>query len=93
MTCAYLLELIISLKKKQVQQSFLHLQHTRHQLSVDGAGLRGLIVDSVNSSNDYFAYSCIPRSETMLHQKTMSIADQSHLQQQTIETNCKTEPY
>jgi hypothetical protein len=37
-------------------------------------------------------YLCIPASKTMLHQKRMSIVDQSHLQQQTVETNCKNEP-
>jgi hypothetical protein len=31
--------------------------------SVDGVGLRALAVDSVNSSNDYFAYLCVPESE------------------------------
>jgi hypothetical protein len=78
------------LRKIQVQES-LHLQHTRHQLSLDGTGLCGLDVNSVNSSGDYFAYLCIPASETTLHQKRMSIADCSHLQQQTEETNCKNE--
>jgi hypothetical protein len=34
-----------------------------------GAGLRGLDVDSVNSSSDYFAYVCIPAIEATLHQK------------------------
>jgi hypothetical protein len=42
-------------KKTQVQQSFLHTHHTRHELSLDGAELRGFDVDSVNSSSDYFA--------------------------------------
>jgi hypothetical protein len=65
----------------------LHLQHTKHQLLLDGAGFHGLDVDSVNASSDYFAYLCIPASEIMLHQERMSIADQSHLQQHTIETN------
>jgi hypothetical protein len=49
---------LIVLLKSQVQQSFLHLQHTRHQLSLDGAGLLVLDVDSVNSSSDYFANLC-----------------------------------
>jgi hypothetical protein len=35
---------------------------------MDGAGHRGLDVDSVNSSSDYFAYLCIAGSETTLHQ-------------------------
>jgi hypothetical protein len=52
MRCTHLSQLIISLKT-QVQQSFLHLQHTRHQLSLDGAGLHGLDVGSVNYSSDY----------------------------------------
>jgi hypothetical protein len=50
------------------------------QVSLDGARLRGLDVDSVKSMSDYFTYLCIPASETMLHQKRMSVADQSHLQ-------------
>jgi hypothetical protein len=68
----------LSQLKTQVQQVFLHLQHTRHQLSLDGAGLPGLDVDSVNSNSDYFVYLCIPASETMLHQRRMSIADRSY---------------
>jgi hypothetical protein len=54
---------------------------------------RGLDVDSVNSSSDYFAYLCISASETKFRQKRMSIVAQSHLQQQNVETTCKTEPY
>jgi chitinase len=42
---------------------------------MDEAGLDGLDVDLVNSSSDYFATSCIPSSETTLHQKKMSIAN------------------
>jgi hypothetical protein len=53
----------------QAQQCSLHLQHNRHQLSLDGAGLNGLDVDSVNSSSDYFAYLCILPNNTTLHQK------------------------
>jgi hypothetical protein len=68
MTCTYLSQLIVSLEK-QVKQSFLHLKQTRHQLSLDGVGLRVLDVNSVNSSSDYFVYLCIPGSESMLHQK------------------------
>jgi hypothetical protein len=68
MTWTYLSQLIISLKT-QIQQSLLHLLHTRHQLSLDGAGLRGVDADSVNYSSDYFAYLCIPASESTLHQK------------------------
>jgi hypothetical protein len=75
MTCAYLSQLIVSLKKTQVQQSSLHLKHAIHQLSLDGVGLRGLDVDSVNSTGVYFTYLCIPASETTLHQRRMSIAD------------------
>jgi hypothetical protein len=63
--------------KTQVQQSFLHLQHIRHQLSLDGAGFHGLDMDSLNSISDYFAYLYIPASETTLHQKRMSIADRT----------------
>jgi hypothetical protein len=58
----------------------LALKHTRGQLLLDGAGLNGLDVDSVNTRNDYFAYLSIPASEVMLHQKTVSIVDRSHLQ-------------
>jgi hypothetical protein len=46
-TRRYLSQLIISLKKGPT--ILLALQHNRHQLSLDGAGLRGLDVDSVNS--------------------------------------------
>jgi hypothetical protein len=46
----------------------ISLALTAHQtLSLDGARLHGLGVDSINSSNDYFAYLCIPASETTLH--------------------------
>jgi hypothetical protein len=45
----------------------MHLQHTRHQLSLDGAGLRALDVGSVKTGSDYVAYLCIPASETALH--------------------------
>jgi hypothetical protein len=86
MTGIYLSQLIILLKKKkQVQQSFLHLQHTRHQFSLNGAGLRGLDVDCVKSSSDYFAYLCIPSSETTLHWKRMSHSTTD------LETNYKNE--
>jgi hypothetical protein len=30
-------------------KTFLHIKHARYQLSLDGAGFRGLDVDSVNS--------------------------------------------
>jgi hypothetical protein len=67
--------------KKTGSTNFLALTITPfHQRSLDGAGLCGLDVDSVNSSSGYFAYLCMPASETMLHQKRMSIADRSHLQ-------------
>jgi hypothetical protein len=36
----------------------------------------------VNSSSDYFVYLYIPASETMLHQKRMSVADWSHVRRQ-----------
>jgi hypothetical protein len=68
------LQLIVSLKNTGTT-ILLALQHTRHQLSLDGAGLCGLDVDSVNSSRDYFVYLCIPANETTLHQKRMSIVD------------------
>jgi hypothetical protein len=59
---------------------------------VDGAGLRGLDVESFNSSTNYFAYLCIPASETTLYQKRMIVVDQCHLQRQAVETSCKNEP-
>jgi hypothetical protein len=59
---------------------------------MDEAGLCGLDVNSVNSSSNYFAYFCIPANKTLLHQKRMSTVDRSHLQQQTVENNCKNEP-
>jgi hypothetical protein len=59
-------------KHRYNNPSFLHLQSTRHQLPLDGAGLHGLVVDSVNSSSNYFAYLCFPASETTLHHKRMS---------------------
>jgi hypothetical protein len=68
MTCTYFSQLIVSLKP-QVQHSFLHLEHTRHQLSLDGAGLCRLDVDSENSSSNYFVYLCIPAREPMLLRK------------------------
>jgi hypothetical protein len=46
---------------------------------LDEAGRRGLDVHYVNSSGDYFAYLCIPASETTLHQEKMSIADRYRL--------------
>jgi hypothetical protein len=91
MTCTYLSQLIVSLKSTG-PTILLALTAHENQLSLDGAGVRGLDVDSMNTSNDYFAYLCIPASETTLHQKTMSIVDPSHLRRQTAETNCKNEP-
>jgi hypothetical protein len=78
--------------KTQVQQS-LDLQHTRHKLLLDRAGLRGLDVDSVSSTSDYFACFCIPASETTLQQERMSVAHGSQLRRQTVETSCKSEPW
>jgi hypothetical protein len=91
MTCAYLWQLIVLLKN---MGPTIHLALTAHQTptSLDGAGLRGLNVDCMKSSSNYFAYLCIPASETMHHPKKISIADQSHLQQQPVETNCKNKP-
>jgi hypothetical protein len=68
------------LKITQVQECLLHFQHTGHQLSLDVAGLRLLVVDSVNSSSDYFGYVCVPASETTFHPKRVSIVDRCHLQ-------------
>jgi hypothetical protein len=90
MTCRCLSQLSVSLKNtgpvilvlKRVAVTNFHWMEL---------GLHGLDVDSVNSSSDYFAYLCIPSSETMLRQKRMSIADRSHLRRQTVESNCKTE--
>jgi hypothetical protein len=39
-----------------------------------------LTTDSVSLQGKVFSYLCIPASETTLHQKRMSIADQSHIQ-------------
>jgi hypothetical protein len=39
-------------KMHRSQRPFVHLQQTRHQLSLNGEGLRGLEVDSVNFSSD-----------------------------------------
>ncbi|XP_033609214.1 uncharacterized protein LOC111869194 isoform X3 [Cryptotermes secundus] len=44
-------------------------EHARLQLSLDGAILHGLDVDSVNSSSKTSLYLCITSSESMLHQK------------------------
>ncbi|XP_023719536.1 uncharacterized protein LOC111871038, partial [Cryptotermes secundus] len=52
-----------------VEQSSLPLQHTRLQLSFNGAIPHGLDVDSVNSSSNNFSYVCVTTSETMLRQK------------------------
>jgi hypothetical protein len=46
--------------------TYLALMHTRHQFSLDGAGLCGLDVDTVNSNSNYFLYLSISASETML---------------------------
>jgi hypothetical protein len=76
MTCIYLSQLIVSLKNTGPTILLAH----QTSISLAGAGLHGLDVDSVNSSSDYFAYLCSPASETTFHQKIISIADQSHLQ-------------
>jgi hypothetical protein len=76
---------------KNTRTTILALKHTRHQLSLDGTGLRELDVDSVNSSSDYFAYLCIPASETTLHQKRISIVNRSRLRRQSVKTKCKNE--
>jgi hypothetical protein len=91
MIYTYLSQLTVLLKNTS-PTILLSLTVYQIQLSMDGAGLRGLDVDSVNSCSDYFAYLCIPASETKLHQNRMSTADQSHHQQQTAETSCKNEP-
>jgi hypothetical protein len=91
MTSTYLFQLIVLLKT-QIQQSFLHLQYTVHQLSLVGIGLHGEIVDSMDSSSNYFVFLCSPISETSFHWERISIADRSHLRRQTVETNCKNEP-
>jgi hypothetical protein len=58
-------------------------------LSLVGAGLLGTYMDSVNSSNDYFAYLCILASGTTPRQKVKSTANRSHLRQKTVETSSK----
>jgi hypothetical protein len=90
MTFTYLLQLVVLLKI--TGPTIVACTATRHQLSLYGAGLHRLDVDSVNSSSDYFAYLCVPVSETTLQQKRRSIGYQFHLQWQTVETDCKNEP-
>jgi hypothetical protein len=84
-------QLIVSLNNTDTT---IRLALAAHQTQTfpERSGLRGLDVDCVNSSSDYFAYLCIPASETTRHQKRMSIADRSHLRRQSIETSCKNEP-
>jgi hypothetical protein len=41
-------QLIVSLKKHKSNNPSIHLQHAKHQLSLDGAGLHGLDADSVD---------------------------------------------
>jgi hypothetical protein len=67
----YLLQLILWLT---TTGPTILLALTAHQTPnlLDGAGLCELDVDSVNSSINYFAYLCIPASETTLHQKRIS---------------------
>jgi hypothetical protein len=69
MACTYILQLIVSLKRHRSNSAPLRLQHNLHQLSLDGAGLRGLDVNPVNSGRDYFAHICIPAIETTLYYK------------------------
>jgi hypothetical protein len=88
-TRRYISQLIVSLKKYRSNNPSCTYTTPDTNFSLDGERLRGLDVDTVNSSSDYFAYLYIPASETMLHQKWVSIADRSHLRRQTVETNCK----
>jgi hypothetical protein len=44
----------INFSLKSTGTTILALQHTRQQLSLNGAGLSGLDVDSLKSSSDYF---------------------------------------
>jgi hypothetical protein len=74
MTYTYLIQLIVLLKNTG-PAFLLALKHTTYQLLLDGAGIYWLGVDSVNSRRDYFVYLCIPASETMCHQKRMSVVD------------------
>jgi hypothetical protein len=70
----------------------MHLQHIQHQLSLDGAGLRGSDVESTNSSSDCFKCLCISASKPKLQQNRISIENRSHLRRQTVETNFKLNP-
>jgi hypothetical protein len=81
-------QLIVSLKN---MGTTILLALTAYQTpsSLDGARLRGLDVDFVNSSSDHYAYLCTLASETTFRQKRMSIADRSHLRLQAVETKCK----
>jgi hypothetical protein len=65
MTHTHLLQLIVSLRNTGAT-ILLVLKANQTQFSLDGAGLHGLDVDSVNSSSDYFANLCIPGSDTTL---------------------------
>jgi hypothetical protein len=70
MTCTYLSQFIVLLKI--ASPAILPLQHARLQLSLDGAGLCGLDVDSLNSISDFAYFSilqviqCFIRKECQL---------------------------
>jgi hypothetical protein len=91
MTFSYILQLF-HYYKTLFQQSFLHLQHTRHQHSPGESEHHELDQDSVSFGSNYFAYLWNSASETTLPHKRMSISDKSHLWRQTVETKCKNEP-
>ena len=90
MTCIYVSQLIVLLKNAgrpilfaltaHQTPTFIWWNHT----SCVRCG-------SLNSSSNTFSNLCITASEPMLHQKRMSIGDQSHLQWCTVETNWKNE--
>jgi hypothetical protein len=58
-----------------------------------GAGRRGLDVDFVKCSRDYFAYLCIPSGETTRNQKRMLVFVSISPSKQNVETNNKNEPW
>jgi hypothetical protein len=70
----------------------LHLQHTRHQLSLDGAELHGLYVHSGSPVATILCIYVSLQVKPCFIRKECKTADGSHLRQQTIETNGKNEP-
>jgi hypothetical protein len=69
----------------------LHLQHTRHQFSLDGAGLRGLDVVSENFSSDilriYVSLQAEPRFIRKQCQLRIDVTFGDRLHKPTAKTN------